>query len=182
MIFFSLNIVKTPLYQNNSQYFHRIIANNSYWNDDDFNVQFRQLSSPLVANMLSSVISLIPVSETDLYWAGEGPGAYAGVSLDPDGVDGVGDEVADRRQLVVIHELRLPLGQRKLWVSREVHLQNGYCQIKCAILLFKKKDFLIKEIFVKKHESPRNSETKNKNTDILRISHFFFLFLYMEAK
>ena len=82
------------------------------------------------------------VSVTDLYWTGEGPGAYAGVSLDPDGVDGVGDEVADRRQLVVVHELRLPLGQRKLWVSREVHLQYRYCQINCAILLLKKRIFL----------------------------------------
>ena len=36
---------------------------------------------------------------------GEGAGADAGVGLHPDGVDGVGGEVADGGELVVVHKL-----------------------------------------------------------------------------
>ena len=55
---------------------------------------------------------------------GEGPGPNAGVGLHPDGVDGVGRQVADGGQLVVVHELGLPLGQRQLRVRAVVHLQH----------------------------------------------------------
>lgn len=59
---------------------------------------------------------------TDLDRAGKGPGSYTGVCLHPDGVDGVGGKVADGRQLVVVHKLGLPPGQRQLGVGGVVHL------------------------------------------------------------
>ena len=52
----------------------------------------------------------------------QGAGAYAGVGLHPDGVDGVRCEVTDRGQLVVVHELGLPLGERHAWCGGVVHL------------------------------------------------------------
>ena len=54
---------------------------------------------------------------------GEGPGPDAGVRLHPDGVDGVGGEVADGGQLVVVHKLRVPLGEGQLRVGGVVHLK-----------------------------------------------------------
>ena len=54
---------------------------------------------------------------------GEWPWTNAGVRLNPDGVDGVGGEVADGGELVVVHELGLPPRQRQLRVGREVNLK-----------------------------------------------------------
>ena len=64
------------------------------------------------------------MSVSDLDRRGEGSGADAGVGLHPDGVDGVGGEVGDGGQLVVVHELRLPLRQRLLRLGRVVNLQQ----------------------------------------------------------
>ena len=64
------------------------------------------------------------MSVTDLDGRGEGSGSDAGVGLDPDGVDGVGREVGDGGQLVVVHELGLPLRQRLLRLGRVVNLQQ----------------------------------------------------------
>ena len=66
----------------------------------------------------------IHVLRVYLYGTGEGPGPDASIRLDPDGVDGVGREVADGRQLVVVHELGLPLRQRQLRVRREIDLKT----------------------------------------------------------
>ena len=57
----------------------------------------------------------------DLDRGGEGPGPDGGVGLHPDGVDGVGRQVADGGQLVVVHKLGLPLAQRQLGLLGEVH-------------------------------------------------------------
>ena len=50
-----------------------------------------------------------PLLGLNLDRRGEGAGPDAGVGLHPDGVDGVGGEVTDGGQLVVVHKLRLPL-------------------------------------------------------------------------
>jgi hypothetical protein len=51
-----------------------------------------------------------------------GPGAYGRVGLDPDGVDGVRHQLGHGGQLVVVHELGLPLGQVQARVRRVVDL------------------------------------------------------------
>ena len=60
----------------------------------------------------------------DLDRGGEGPGADGGVGLHPDGVDGVGREVADGGELVVVHKLGIPLRQWLVRRRRVVHLRQ----------------------------------------------------------
>ena len=64
------------------------------------------------------------MSVCNLDGRGEGSGSDAGVCLHPDSVDGVGGEVGDGGQLVVVHELGLPLRQRLLRLGRVVNLQQ----------------------------------------------------------
>lgn len=48
--------------------------------------------------------------------------SYVCHSLHPDGVDGVRREVADGRQLVVVHHLRVPVGHHLARIGRVVDL------------------------------------------------------------
>ena len=63
----------------------------------------------------------------DLNGGGKRPGADAGDGLDADGVDGQRHQIADRRQQIVVHNLRVPRRHLLAAIRSVIHFVSLTC-------------------------------------------------------